>query len=187
MDNVSSFAPIIFHPSTLILFLIVDVLEDDRRVRSQLGSRGGYPNHAHAVRWSGFRSLGQYWVQKFCEEEMPNVICSQLKFISLSCFRTLWRRHNACIQPQDIEPLFFALELFCRFLDGGEVGEVEVEEHELAFGVGVASFDPIDGFGCFLLRAHGDVYFGVVLIEDRGKLFSDTRGGPGDDEDLTWY
>lgn len=114
-------------------------------------------------------------MQKLREEKVPQVVCSQLKLISLSCLCPLWRRHNACIQPQNIKPLFLTLKLLCRFLDCGKVAEVKVEEHELTFRVGKTGFDAIDGFRSFLLRAYGNVYFGIVLVEDRGKLFSHTR------------
>ena len=60
-----------------------------------------------------------------------------------------------------------------------------MEEDKLAFRVGVFGFDLVDGLSSFLLRAHGDKYFSVVLVEDRGKLFSNSRRGPSDDEDLT--
>ena len=38
MDNISSFASGVFYPGALVLFLVIDVLENDRRIEDKLGS-----------------------------------------------------------------------------------------------------------------------------------------------------
>ena len=76
--------------------------------------------------------------------------------------------HDAGVLVEPVELFSFGEEFGHCWLDRGEVGEVDREEMEVAFGVGVLDLNVFNaGFG-FGFGAAGDPDCGVVLIEDGG-------------------
>ena len=67
--------------------------------------------------------------------------------------------------------------------DGGEVGEVEVEEFQAAVGGGVEFLEFLDGELGFVPRAAGDIDGAVLLVEDLAELFADAGVASCYDED----
>jgi hypothetical protein len=67
---------------------------------------------------------------------------------------------------QDIETLLALRKVLDRFLDGRQIGQVDMQELQAAVGVWVSLLDLFNSRVCFTLRASSYVNSAVVLVED---------------------
>ena len=82
----------------------------------------------------------------------------------------LGHTHDSCIVPKDIESALLGEERLCAGFDGGQVGQVELQELEPSLGVGMSRLDGLDRVQPDLLAAAGNVHGCVCGVEDLGEL-----------------
>jgi len=107
--------------------------------------------------------------------------------VALSCLdqAVIVQRLDGGVVEEDMELALSRSKPLDGGLDRGQVGEVEVEEDQQAFGLRPGLLDVGDGALGFVLRAGCHVDLGVFGVEDLGDLLADARVGASDDVDLS--
>ena len=94
---------------------------------AQINHHGTRPDHAHRVRWRGFRRGLELREDQLGEEIRSEAVGGQLQLMALTRFAPHGGEGHAGIIPQDIEFGFFATETFRRSFDTAQVVELEMK------------------------------------------------------------
>lgn len=127
MEDVSSFTSSVFSPLILIS-MVVHIWEINSRLRSHLRHARRHPYHSNRPLRRRLCGLFQDRAEKMREQEVSNIVRSQLQFISLCCFWSCWRHHDAGIVPENIQSRFLLEEFFGRFPNRGQVTKIQVQK-----------------------------------------------------------
>lgn len=184
VKEVPNLADAVLDARALVVVVVQVVEHDAARLGRKVDGRGRDPDDADGILGALFRRGDDGRGEELGEEEGPDVVGAQLKFVALCSFGPLGRGHHAGVVEQDMELAFFGQEGFHRSLDGGEVGEIEADEGQRACRFGVSLFYTLDGSIRFLLGSRGHINPGILGVEDGDELFANARVGPGNEHDL---
>lgn len=124
--------------------------------------------------------------EKFREEEWPEAIGGDLKFIALRGFGTRGGYHDAGIVDEDVETGFLGLEGIRGGFNGCQVGEVELQEGNFSYTLGGGGPDGGDGGVGFALAAASDVDGAVAAVKDFCELEADASVAASYNDDATF-
>lgn len=139
------------------------------------------PDDAHGAGLLGGGRLDKALREELGEEERAEVVDAQLQFVALFRDGPLGRVHDAGVVEEHVELGLAVEELARRGGNGGQVGEVEGQEDEVAGGGGEGGFNFRYGGEGLFLGARGHVYACIFGVEDSGEFFAHACVGARDD------
>jgi hypothetical protein len=164
--------------------MVIQIVDINWGVHHQLCSGARDPDDSHTVLWRGFRGLLQQRMQVPYEQPVAQIVRAELQFIALRRLASVRRRHDAGIEPEDIQMRLLRKEDLGGGPYGRKVREVELKSFNGAFGVRVRHFDPRNGTVHLLLRTRGDVDSRIRPVQDPAQILANAGTTASHEEDL---
>jgi len=145
------------------------------------------PNYPHVLPVFPRRGR-QRGGQELGEQEVAQAVGPHLHLVALRRALVPGTVQHPGVVDEDVKFGLPVEKLLDRRLDGGQVRKVELQKPELALGLGMLLFDPLDGIVGFLLSAGQDVDRRVFGVKQAGGFLAYAGVGACYDADLAcWF